>query len=1291
MPLLQIYRAGQLFTEVSTGGSETVFNGSLGGMNKITSQFTTNQVIKFKKGDYVFHHGHTYTLKSLPKHTKDGNHTYTCTFLGREYTLYNFAFRYLNSATFPYYGTAAEHLALVLGVANVSDAGWTGTAEATTPVNIDYAKDSCRTAIQKIADIFKLEIKFDEQSVALNKKNTGRVHDLTFTYGMNNGLYSMTKTELDESEFGTRFYGYGGSTNLPQNYRGGALQLLPPTVFVDRKIANYGLIEKHVEFPDIFPERTGTVSSTTSITQVTDTSLDFDLNEVIVDGSAKIIFTTGLLRGQEFEIATYTPGTKTIKFNINKDESGYELPNSTLKPTPADQYKLVGIILPQSYIDNAETRLATALNTHADANQDPPFEFGLEIDPIFLAEQNYQFEINPGDMVQAVEPDMDVSVYLRITEISYPIFEPFAIQATIGDKINYSLAQEVVKDVNDSKQGIKQITKTSLELQRINSIRRRELQGAIFDTDNYFDVTNIRPGSIETSMLAVGTQSQDFTLTVMFKPNYNANPNSISWSAGQLVHLSIADTNKSWDIAPTILTGLVSTTLYYIYAKCAKNGSVGTIVLDPTQRRYNDDPTDYYFLIGVAHKVTNGVRPISLTYGFTEINGRFITTGRLTSADGLTWFDLDTGEISGVIKFRSSNGSIQNVTTIETAANNAVTVATNASTAANSAQASLTALQSDLGVLAFDDRVYDAMQRETIIQGGYIKSDLINVNQIIVGGNLETANGAQAKANAAQAAAENTASLNIAAQIAGIQVGGRNLLKNSNFGQGFYGFGINGGTANLITVNGSNRIKIVANGFAHGIYAGELYTVPLKQNQDYTISFDITGDYYDALGLAVGFNSGYQVIQVPNDRITRRVSVTVRLGAGAPINDSVIFYTQSSARMEFDITNIKIEEGTVATDWTPAPEDLASDAQAKANAAQAAAQNYADAQDIISLAAANLVAENIGKSKADITQVTEVYNLATDAKNRANTAYSQAVVASDAYIQTKAAVDASLVEIAAAADASNRATAAYNDAMIAWQTQYSNLTASLKPLAFSDIQQIGANSGITYINAGNIATFSIDAAYIRANVITAAYINALSIIVKNLKTSETGKSVEIDSINNNIRILDEQRNVAIEADDDSAFEGSYYTTTPPLILPGGAYPKNYLGSKNMGDGSFRYYYGAMGPGVSVGISASDANGFSTFGRKEIFTNGRFRASNADSSSESSLDQTGFRTTGLLDVSGNAILRANTEITGSLRVNGTISYNGNQGATVYELVSSSGNETRKYVNGGYIGKGNGFNW
>ena len=82
---------------------------------------------------------------------------------------------------------------------------------------------------------------------------------------------------------------------------------------------------------------------------------------------------------------------------------------------------------------------------------------------------------------------------------------------------------------------------------------------------------------------------------------------------------------------------------------------------------------NYHFWIGVVNSVdaTLQARSIALSYGFSMINGRFIKTGRIESADGSTYFDLDDGEIGGHIVF-TSNGQSQSLEDFSTEVHNQI-------------------------------------------------------------------------------------------------------------------------------------------------------------------------------------------------------------------------------------------------------------------------------------------------------------------------------------------------------------------------------------------------------------------------------------------------------------------------------------------------------------------------------------------------------------------------------------------------------------------------------------------
>lgn len=181
----------------------------------------------------------------------------------------------------------------------------------------------------------------------------------------------------------------------------------------------------------------------------------------------------------------------------------------------------------------------------------------------------------------------------------------------------------------------------------------------VFDPDGDYYTDKIKPGSIDTLALSVGAKSMQFGLiNTVFQPNYNGNPRLVKWQGGVLTHYTIKEESAvSWVMADgqTTLTG--NNSAYYLYAKCERNGNAGVFIFTTSQIKVEDDVNYYHFLIGTLSSIDPelNIRSLALTYGFTMVNGRFIKTGRIESADGTTYFDLDNSEIGGRIVF-SSNG-----------------------------------------------------------------------------------------------------------------------------------------------------------------------------------------------------------------------------------------------------------------------------------------------------------------------------------------------------------------------------------------------------------------------------------------------------------------------------------------------------------------------------------------------------------------------------------------------------------------------------------------------------------
>ena len=124
-------------------------------------------------------------------------------------------------------------------------------------------------------------------------------------------------------------------------------------------------------FDDVYPHREGVVTSIVDndIQKFSDSTLDFDVNEQLIDGVvAKITFNTGYLAGYEFEITSYSRSSKQFTLISYEDSNGLILPNDNLKIQTGDKYVIHDIEMPQSYISNAETELRQKAQDYLNEN-----------------------------------------------------------------------------------------------------------------------------------------------------------------------------------------------------------------------------------------------------------------------------------------------------------------------------------------------------------------------------------------------------------------------------------------------------------------------------------------------------------------------------------------------------------------------------------------------------------------------------------------------------------------------------------------------------------------------------------------------------------------------------------------------------------------------------------------------------------------------------------------------------------------------------------------------------------
>ena len=531
--------------------------------------------------------------------------------------------------------------------------------------------DNCLAVFQNLCQTFEVEAEIVQKGgvYTINfAKSVGKKHPFVFEFGKGKGLYAINRQNVDSSNIVTRLKVYGSSDNITSRYRANRLCL--PTKskgqsFIEQKeaVAKYGVHEARKVFEEIKPTFNGRISAIVegSVVQFRDETM-FDLNEKEADGkttkylvaglSAKIHFNTGNLAGYEFEIQKYDHATKTFTLKKLTDDRGEVFPSEksvSFQFSVGDEYKILDVALPKRYQDEAEKKLLEKGLEYYKQNSQPRVKYGLSIssqilEKIFGGDESVAI-YSPGDYVNVKDEGVGVEKAVRIQSLQRNLLNIYDYNLTLSDVAENSITTRVISDlITIDKIATNNRLKDPARA-RANWQTSREVLGMIYDTDGYFDASNIKPNSIETNMLAVGAKSQQFLLrNVVFEANFGGDCNKFRASDGAIVHLTINEEGeRTWTMSERIET-LEADKGYYVFAKCPKVGTMGTWHITTQQLKVENasDSDYYYFQVGIISSVRRGAfRDFVTTYGFTRINGNTITTGRVATTDGNNYLDLD--------------------------------------------------------------------------------------------------------------------------------------------------------------------------------------------------------------------------------------------------------------------------------------------------------------------------------------------------------------------------------------------------------------------------------------------------------------------------------------------------------------------------------------------------------------------------------------------------------------------------------------------------------------------------
>lgn len=466
--------------------------------------------------------------------------------------------------------------------------------------------------------------------------------------------------------------------------------------------------EDSLDCTAIYPSRVGTVSAVIEVNKknnffdFVDKDIPEELNfeDCLIAGeSMTVIFQTGMLTGKEFEVK-YIHEAKDKKearrFEIVPQEiDGITMPEPEVwRPKVGDTYAVFGMQLPKAYICNDSTQTGASWEAFKEAakylyeHEDKAFIFTGTLDGIWAKKRWLEIggKIVLGGYVDFYDTQFHPEGSLiRMIGIKRYINNPYSPEIELSNEpVSISVSSDLNKiETNKVEVDIKH--KDALQFTKRRFRDAKETMSMLEDALLNFS-GSVNPITVSTMQLLVGDESLQFRFVnsktnpvqVSHNITYNASTRILNAPAGILQHLTLgisslssshkADEYKYWDMAEYNSPALIDPEKkYYLYAKVGKENQAGTFLLSEKAIKMEQITGYYHLLTGVLNSEYEGSRSFVQLYGFTEILPGRVTTERILSPDGDTYFDLVKSEIGGNIQIKAGSSGLENLSEWEAA------------------------------------------------------------------------------------------------------------------------------------------------------------------------------------------------------------------------------------------------------------------------------------------------------------------------------------------------------------------------------------------------------------------------------------------------------------------------------------------------------------------------------------------------------------------------------------------------------------------------------------------------
>lgn len=397
---------------------------SIMGEHTLTLYFALPSYTDIPTGAWCEFANERYTLNQPAKIVKHNTRhfEYTLAMDSEGVNLKNYKFRNPNdkSLKFPFTASPRYHIQILVDCLNMIDSGWqVGNCIEASEKLVSYNHNNCLEALEMIAKAFETEYEIIGKTIHLHKVEYFKNNPLPLQYGKGKGFKTGVSRTTEQSRI-TRLYAQGGERNIDRSKYGNKELLLPKSqeyiyegvTFISddkglsiaiKNAQNNGFInEQSLDLSHIYPKRKGTITEVFEVDHdkhfydFTDISIPqaLDFNAMQIKGEKMLIyFESGMLSGREFEVQKYDHNQKRFQL-VPKEEDGVTMPNDIFKPAIGDEYSVYNMQMPNAYICDDNTKTGASWEMMKEAckylyeNRTDMFTFTGDLDGIW-AKKNW--------------------------------------------------------------------------------------------------------------------------------------------------------------------------------------------------------------------------------------------------------------------------------------------------------------------------------------------------------------------------------------------------------------------------------------------------------------------------------------------------------------------------------------------------------------------------------------------------------------------------------------------------------------------------------------------------------------------------------------------------------------------------------------------------------------------------------------------------------------------------------------------------------------------------------------